>query len=223
MSDSHYALHREGIPSERVQCVGSLIGCVSRATRDAMPDPAEVLRRFGVAPAALDLNRPFGLMTLAVEPGGSLTRPLDALLARLKGAVPLLWLVDRATAEAVKAAALEKRLKLQHVTMLPMIGLLDSLALLSRAALLIGDESQRLGEEAMAMNVPCLELAADGANAEALARAVGDVLAAAGERRDPVADPADQCAAEAVAQWLAGLEGDPKQDAGNARRPSRHR
>jgi UDP-N-acetylglucosamine 2-epimerase len=218
--NSHYALYREGIAAERVQCVGSLFGSVLEATRAALPEAADVLRRFGLAPAALDVARPFALLSLTALAGVSLSARLDMLFAQLKGGNPMLWIADRATADAVRTAALESRLERHRVTLLPALGLLDSLALMTRASLVIGDESARLAEEAACLGVPYLELADDGANAEPLARAVDEILSEEQVVREPVADVR---AAEAVAQWLSALEPEPARDARAAQEPGRKR
>lgn len=145
---------------------------------------------------------------------------LEALFAQLKGSIPMLWVADRSTADAIRTAALESRLERHRVTLLPSLGLLDGLALMSRASLVIGDARARWVEEAACLGKPYLELADDGANAASLARAVDEILAG-----EPVAgEPsADQRAVEAVLQWLAVLETEPAHGARAAQEPGRKR
>lgn len=218
--NSHYALYREGIAAERVQCVGSLFGAVLESTRESVPEAAEVLRRFGLAPAVLDTARPFALLCLTASAEASLAGRLDALFAQIKGSIPMLWVADRSTAEAIRSAALESRLERQRVTLLPALGLLDGLALMSRARLVIGDARARWIEEAACLGVPYLELADDGANAVPLARAVDEILGA-----DPVAgEPAtDSRATDAVLHWLASLGAEPARGTLAAQEPGRKR
>lgn len=218
--NSHYTLYREGISAERVQCVGSLFGAVLESTRAAVPEAAEVLRRFGLAPAALDTARPFALLCLTASAEASLAGRLDALFAQIKGSIPMLWVADRSTADAIRTAALESRLERQRVTLLPALGLLDGLALMSCASLVIGDARARWIEEAACLGVPYLELADDGANAAPLARAVDEILGA-----DPVAgEPAaDSRATDAVLHWLASLGAQPAHDTLAAQEPGRKR
>jgi UDP-N-acetylglucosamine 2-epimerase len=218
--NSHYALYREGISAERVQCVGSLFGDVLESTRASVPEAAEVLRRFGLPPSTLDTARPFALLSLTTSGEASLAGRLDALFAQLKGSIPMLWVADRSTADAIRAAALENRLDRHRVTLLPALGLLDGLALMSRASLVIGDARARWIEEAACLGVPYLELADDGANAAMLARAVDEILSS-----EPVAgNPApDSRTTDAVLHWLASLRTEPAQDTLAAQEPGRKR
>lgn len=197
-ASAHYALASEGVEADRIQCVGSLYGGVVQASSGACADPAEVLKRVGAA--GVDAARPYGVMTVTGRQGKSLARQIDALLAQLKGSLPLLWLADRSTADAVRAAALEARLERQRVVLLPMPGLGDALALLSAAAVTLVDASMVLAELAGVLHVPVIELSPDGGNAEAVAAAVADVLAQTAPR-EPLA--VDDRASAAVREWLS--------------------
>lgn len=196
----HYALHREGVASDRVQCVGSLYGNVALSLGDKAPDAAEVLKRCGIAASAVDPARPFGVMSVSGRQGKPLARQLDALLGQLKGSLPMLWFVDPPTAEAVRTAAMESRLERQRVVLLPKPGLVDALALLRGAAVLVADASMELAELAGTLHLPVVELAPDGTNAEEVARAINDVLADPAPRAPGTVE---EHATEAVARWLA--------------------
>lgn len=218
--NSHYALYREGIPAERVQCVGSLFSAVVDGTRAAVPEAAEVLRRFGLAPATLDTARPYALLCLTATGDASMAGRLDALFSHFKGSIPMLWVADRPTADAIRTSALESRLERNHVTLLPALGLLDGVALMSRASMVIGDERARWVEEAACLGVPYLELADDGANAELLARSVDEILTGEPVSGEPVTD---QRAVESILQWLGTFETELSRDKLSAQEPGRKR
>lgn len=199
----HYALHREGVPSERVQCVGSLLAAAVRSRPDDPVAAADVLARCGISTSALDPARPFGVMSVVGRPGKSLARQVDALLGQLKGGLPLLWFVDPATADAVRAAAMENRLARQHVVVLPRPALSDALPLLEGAAVLVTDESMQLAELAGVLRLPVVELASDGANADDVVHAISDALANPSGR---ASHDVEERATEAVVRWLSAVQ-----------------
>lgn len=197
---AHFGLAREGVSADRIQCIGSLYGAVVQSCVDARPDAADVLKQLGVGAAVVDPSRAYGVMTLAGTQSKVLARQIDALLSQLKGSVPMLWLVDGSTADAVRAAALEARLERQRVVLLPMPGLSEALSLLSGAAVAVVDRAMVLAELAGVLRIPLVELAAEGSNAEEVARAVADVLAQP-VTREPSA--IEDRATGAVLEWLA--------------------
>lgn len=198
----HYALHREGVPSDRVQAVGSLLAAVVQSRQDSPVVAADVLARCGIPGTEVDPARPFGVMTVVARPGRPLARQVDALLGQIKGALPMLWLVDPTTTDAIRAAAMENRLARQHVIVMPRSGLGDALALLEAAAVLVVDDTMELAELAGVLHRPVVELAADGANAEDVVHAIGDALA----HPVPVGSRAvEERATDAVLRWLSAV------------------
>lgn len=196
--NSHPVLAREGVQSDRVECVGSLWNSLIGYLPSDL-SAAEVLRRFGVPASTVESAQAFGLLTLSGSDGRALARQVDALCAQLKGALPLLWPVDQATADAIRTAALDSRLERFHIAVLPATTVADRIALLRNAALLISDAAAQGVEEAGVLHVPVLELAADGANADALAHAVGDLLATP---RTHTTEPTAQRVIDTVTRWL---------------------
>lgn len=200
--NSHPVLVRDGVPADRVECVGSLWSIVISHLPVDESAASEVLRRFGVPDATLSLTRPFGLITISGSQGRTLARKVDALTAQLKGALPLLWLVDGVTADAARAAALDIRLDRQRIMLLPATTSADRLALMRGAALLVTDSSACAAEEASAFQVPVLELAPDGGNADVIVQAIHDLLAT--PRKATPAAPL-QRATESVTRWLSEI------------------
>lgn len=198
----HYALHREGVPSDRVQCVGSLLAAAVQNRPDDALTAAEVLQRLGLSAAAIEPARPFGVMTVVGRQGKPLARQVDAFLGPLKGALPMLWFVDPTTADAVRAAAMESRLARQHVFVVPRPGLGELLPLLEAAAVLVTDEAMQLAELASVLQLPVVELAPDGGNADDVVHAVGDVLANPVKR---ASGAVDERATDAIVRWLAAV------------------
>lgn len=198
--NSHPVLARDGVPADRVECVGSLWNSLIGHLPGGDSGVSDVLRRFGVPDTALNVTRPFGLLTIAGSQGRILARQVDALTTHLKGALPMLWLVDGVTGDAIRSAALDTRLERQRVVLLPGTTSADRLALLRGAALLVTDSSAFTAEEASIFQVPVLELAPDGGNSDDIVEAVHDLLAT--PRMISPAAPV-QRATEAVIRWLA--------------------
>lgn len=198
----HHVLARDGVPADRVECVGSLWNTLISQLPSEESGPSDVLRRFGVSETTLSVTRPFGLLTISGSQGRTLARQVDALTTQLKGALPLLWLVDGVTGDAVRAAALDTRLERQRILLLPATTSADRMALLRTAALLVTDSSACAAEEAGVFQVPVLELAADGGNADDLVQAIHDLLATP-RTASPIAPV--QRATASVIRWLADI------------------
>ncbi len=216
----NYLLAREGIAPERVQCAGSLFGALVQRLDPARADAATVLKRLGIAPSAVDATRSFGVMTVSGRKGKALVRQLDAFLAQLKGGMPMLWLVDRDTAEAVRTAAMESRLERQRVALMPMPGLGDALALVSAASLLVVDAARSHAELASVLGVPVFELLHDGSNAEEVVRAVAEAQAE-GSNAGPAV--VEDRVTGAVLEWLSTIPPSHTEDSREAGSPSRTR
>lgn len=198
----HNVLAREGVPADRVECVGSLWNTLICQLPSEESGPSDVLRRFGVSDTTLSMTRPFGLLTISGSQGRALARQVDALTTQLKGALPLVWLVDGVTADAVRAAALDTRLERQRILLLPATTSADRMALLRGAALLVTDSSACAAEEAGVFQVPVLELAADGGNADDIVQAIHDLLATP---RTASPNAPVQRATASVIRWLAEI------------------
>lgn len=202
----HYALHREGLAADRLQCVGSLYSTALQASHASSGEVTPVLERHGIGRSAFDPSRPFGLIGIRGSDGKQLARRLDAFAGELKGGLPMLWLVDPATAETIRLAALESRLERQGIAVLPRPDFSDALELLRGAAVVLADASSVLAEQATLLSVPVLELAADGRNAEQIVLAIHDLLEHPAAR-DPQA--VEDRATGALMRWMAAtLAGD---------------
>ncbi len=204
-TQTHHALYREGIPPERVRCVGSLLAQTLADRLGKAPAAADVLDRLGVTSFAAGRSA-FGLMTVTGTQGKALAAQMDALLAQRKTAsLPLVWLVDDVTANCVKSAALEARLTRNRIAVVPQADLDTHLSLLAATVVLITDASCSLAEEASVLQVPTVELAPDGRNAEEVARAVQEFQSDPPER---TAVSNESQAAGVLLNWLGSTIAD---------------
>ncbi len=216
----HYALHREGIAADRLQCVGSLYATALLASDPTSDDSNGVLERHGVGKAALDPSKPFGLIGIRGSDGKQLARRLDAFAGQLKGSLPMLWLVDPVTSETVRLAALESRLERQGIAVLPQPGFGEALELLRGATVVLADAASPLAEQASLLSLPVLELAADGGNAEQVVDAIRDLLEHPAAREpQPIEDRATAALMRWMATSLAGDATSPRKANGPSGRP----
>ena len=202
----HYALHREGLAADRLQCFGSLYATALRACAPAVGDADGRSPHHGVGTSALDPTRPFGLIGLRGSDGKQLARRIDAFAGEFKRGLPMLWLVDPSTAETVRLAALETRLERQGIAVLPEPAFVEALTLLRGATVVLADPACPLVEQASLVALPVLELAPDGSNAEQVVHAIHDLMAHPPVRE---AQPVEDRATAALMRWMeASLAGD---------------
>lgn len=202
----HYALHREGVAADKLQCVGSLYATALLACTPDSQDTGASVAGAEAAASAFDPSRPFGLIGLRGSDSKALARQVDALAAELKGALPMLWLVDPVTAEAVRRAALEHRLERQGIALIPQPALGETLELMRGAVLLLADGSSAAAEQASLTSLPVLELAGDGGNAEQVVQAIHDLIA---HRTEKAPQPIEDRATPALIRWIeSALAGD---------------
>ena len=147
-------LLREGRPRERIYLVGNVM---IDALRHFLPMAQE--SRIGSELALLDGSGhiPFGVLTLHrpsnVDSPETLEKLLDAIGA-VAEELPVIFPVHPRTQEKLKTAGSKQRPGLR---MVPPVGYLDFLCLLSHARLVLTD-SGGIQEETTALGVPCLTL-----------------------------------------------------------------
>jgi len=152
--DGDSNLRREGIPAERIYCVGNVM---ADSLAQALP---LVKDRPILASLGLPAKR-YGLMTLH-RPGNVDSREslseFTQLVAAVAALAPLVVpLHPRTTASLKKFALLERWEGLAGLRLLPPLGYLDFVALMSQAAYVLTD-SGGIQEETTILNVPCLTL-----------------------------------------------------------------
>lgn len=158
-----HALHRSGIPVERVQCSGDMAAVVVRAATEGVSaqDVDELL-----ASAGLDGAQGFVLATLAFTPGEHTPEQTARLVNRLEDIArrtPVLWLADERTRQELSTSGHESRLRGSPVHLLASPGFGAAIALLLRSAALVADARAVLVESALARGLPCILLDQRGA------------------------------------------------------------
>ncbi|MBS0437036.1 MAG: AAA family ATPase [Proteobacteria bacterium] len=162
MAASH-ALHRSGIPVDRVQCSGDMAAVVVRAALEDVNAQAvdEML-----AGAGLEGEPEFGLATLTLAPGVHSPEQTARIVNRLEDVarhMPMIWLLDGATHRELATSGHESRLRGTRVHPVVAPGFAMSVALLTRSAVLVTDRHAVLAESALARGLPCLVVDEGGA------------------------------------------------------------
>ena len=152
--DGDANLRHEGIPAERIHCVGNVM---ADSLALALPLAANrpIRATLGLA------GKRYGLMTLhrpgnvdSLEALAQLTRLVALVAAQAPVLIPL---HPRTTANLRKFGLLEQWEQTDGLHLLPPLGYLDFVALMSQAAYVLTD-SGGIQEETTILNVPCLTL-----------------------------------------------------------------
>jgi UDP-N-acetylglucosamine 2-epimerase (non-hydrolysing) len=208
-------LVREGIPADRAVFVGNVMIDSLRAHLPRAVPPAETLARAGKqAPSR------FGFVTLHrpsnVDHPDALGESL-ALLRDVSERLPLVCALHPRTEANVERFGLRLALETPRIAVLPPQGYLETLGLMSNAAVVLTD-SGGIQEETTALGVPCLTLrenterpitVAQGTNTivgrdRALTLRLVDEILAGGGKRGRAPELWDGNAAERIAEHLAG-------------------
>nr|WP_297352091.1 XrtA/PEP-CTERM system-associated ATPase [uncultured Caldimonas sp.] len=178
---AHYTLYREGIASNRVHCVGSLMENLLHAALQRAVSPEEALAGAAVSADCLSHPHGYALVTLRLDAdaadGEKELRELLQILSVLKSEIPVLWTADAQTVSVLRAIGAEKQLRSSGVVLLPRFGYLEMVALLQRATCVVHGADAALLEESNALDVPALMLLPRTARAPSGGDAAGSVLA----------------------------------------------
>ena len=194
----HAALAREGIPAERVLCLGTLAVDVARRLRDVAPPVSQLTKRYGVPSSVVQGRRSYAVASLRIAPGELPDTRITGFVGELRGGQPLLWVVDAATDDAIRTGGLAHALDKARVWLLPDLALPDAVALLSGAACLVCDARRELADLAQALGVPCVELGVPATAAKAMAE-----LASRRSAEDEPARTTDSGAGGRIAEQLS--------------------
>jgi len=166
MLKTHYALYREGIASDRMVCVGSLVADGLRHTLGTQPPVSEALKSLGVS---RDLMRRAmrGFVFVSAQVGES---DLDATevakvarVARDLGKETLVvWVVTDSTREAIASGKAEQLLQRSGVVLAPYTGYISQLALVRGATCVIAGPGWNLVEEADSLDIPSIVVYPNG-------------------------------------------------------------
>ena len=147
-------LKREGVGEEKIHLVGNVMIDTLRSHQE-MAAMSPVLERLGLSPGgygALTLHRPANVDDPAVFAG------ICEALAEIQQTLPLVFPVHPRTRANLKGNGLLARLKaMEGLRLIPPLGYLDFLKLMSSAAVVLTD-SGGIQEETTVLGVPCLTL-----------------------------------------------------------------
>jgi general secretion pathway protein A len=151
LADSH-TLIREGIASDRVQCIGSLVPKFVGLATPFMRGADKALANFGVEAGALQNG--FALLSLRLPPALDalqLVGQLMPVLAAIAREVPLVWPLRATERAAMITAGVETQLAQAGVILVQDRGYTGSLNLLRHARCLVMGTERELLEEAVAL------------------------------------------------------------------------
>ncbi len=170
--DSYYTLYQEGIKSDRVLCVGNLIGDMLKHVLPHAPSPGEILTDANLASTHADAPQGFVLVSARAREFAESTPALAAiveLVCELGAGLPVIWPVSAET--QLRLATSAERLQAASVVLLPESGYLQLIGLLEKAKCLVCGPEGALVEEAASLRVPSVSLNWDASTTTLLAQA----------------------------------------------------
>jgi UDP-N-acetylglucosamine 2-epimerase len=205
----HYALYREGVPSDRIHFVGDLAGNMLRQIAEHLIPPEVTLRRAGLQNVTMPSAAGFLLLApgvLAQQASGEETTGLMKLVCAAAAEVPVIWQVSAAEQVQIENGGWARQLQDAQVIVLPALGYLERVGLL-RAATCVITSDLELAEEAKVLSVPSLDIAQlrnAGRPIEQLQRWLREALMRHGERDESVAWDAEVVSrvADHLRRWL---------------------
>ena len=214
--DSYYTLYQEGIKSDRVLCVGNLIGDMLKHVLPHAPSPGEILTGAKLPSTHVDAPQGFVLVTARAhefaEAGAALAAIVE-LVCELGAELPVIWPVSTDT--QLQLAGSAERLKAARVVLLPESGYLQGIGLLENAKCLVSGPDSALLEEAASLHIPSVTLGWDGAAAALSAEADPPIKGGGSDK--PLALVRQQ-----VAQALPAQDSPAYWDSGTATRIANH-
>jgi len=159
------ALHRCGVPVERVQYSGDMALEVTRAALASVPAEASDAL-FADLARSITAPQGFALAVLRLHAGSMTPEDIALAVNRLEDIArrtPVVWLTDEATRSELSASGHESRLLASSVHLLAWPGFAKAVTLLSRSVCLVADRQAVLVESALALGRPCLVVEKAGA------------------------------------------------------------
>lgn len=159
---THYTLYKEGIPADRMVCVGSPLGEGLRRVTAPMAPVSDLLKAAGLSRDQLRRAlRGYVLVTAQVD-GGAMPQaelPKVARVVRdLSKETLVIWMVSPATAEAIRSSRAEALLQKTGVVLVPRTGYAAQLGLLRSATCAIAGPNWEQVEEADCLDIPGIVL-----------------------------------------------------------------
>ena len=170
--DSYYTLYQEGIKSDRVLCVGNLVGDMLKQVLPHAPSPDEILTDANLPISHAVSPQGFVLVAMGAVEATEAPKAMDELvnlMCELSAGMQVIWPVN-AQAQHQLASATD-RLRAAGVLLLPELGYLQQLGLLEKAKCLVCGPEGALLEEASSLRIPSVMLSHDPDTAIWLAEA----------------------------------------------------
>lgn len=167
--DSYYTLYQEGIKSDRVLCVGNLVGDMLKYALPHAPSPSEILTGVGTHNADLDGESGFALVDIGPAEFLREIRVEEAvvsLMCEISKELPVIWPAEVEVVNRLKAGGYAVRLEASRVIVVPFQGYLQRLGLLENAKCLVEFNQYGLLEEAGSLRIPALHVTLDPVSAE---------------------------------------------------------
>lgn len=210
--DSYYTLYQEGIKSDRVLCVGNLIGDMLKHALPHAPSIQEIMRSAGASIQFPDSSAsPNGYLLVSIDQANSADRGralagMVDLLPQFGAELPVIWVLDDTSANTLQADGSIERLQSSNVHVLRPQGYLQQLGLLENARCLVTDDGDDFIDEASSLRVPAVRLSFDPARSawvvHTSSSAGGTSDGTAKVIRDTLADSERQ--ADIPAYWDSG-------------------
>jgi UDP-N-acetylglucosamine 2-epimerase len=162
--DSYYTLYQEGIKSDRVLCVGNLVGDMLKYILPHTPSASEILTGAKVPSAVAESSEGFALITIEAKNGFNSARAfsdLVSLLCELGNSLPVVWSLSEEMMQNIQTNGAASRLEAARVILLPAQGYLQLLGLLENCKCLVSGAENMLMEEAASLRVPSVRLSYD--------------------------------------------------------------
>lgn len=157
-SDAETNLRKEGIAKERIFFVGNVMIDTLLANKERAVPPLETLGRYGEN--KVDSARPFGVVTMH-RPSNvddpSIIRRLLETLAEISQKLPLVFPLHPRTEASIQKSGLGSIIEHAQIAVLPPVGYLELLGLMSASQLVLTD-SGGIQEETTALGVPCITM-----------------------------------------------------------------
>ena len=183
--DSYYTLYQEGIKSDRVLCVGNLVGDMLRYALPHAPSPDEILAGLNAPHGIANSSEGFALVTVEGKEQFDLPNLFSDLvnfLCELGAELPVVWPLNDETMRRLQTTGAAARLQAARVVLLPTQGYLQLLGLLEHAKCLIADAEGVLADEATSLRVPLVRLNWDTATSTLVAHGGADEPAGSSDK-----------------------------------------
>lgn len=153
-------LMREGIAAERIRFVGNVMIDSLLGNLDVARNPGNTLEANGVAPAVIQSERGYGVVTMhrpANVDDPLILRSLLTVLREISNSLPLIFALHPRTKSNIERFELENLIDRDRMIILPPQGYLEMLGLMAKAKIVLTD-SGGLQEETTALGIPCLTM-----------------------------------------------------------------